>query len=116
MHINLPAQTYWGLLKCANLMLGNSSSGIMETASLQLPTVNIGIRQLGRDRAGNIIDVEADSIKISQAIDKGLSSNFKQSIRNISNPYGDGYAAEKIAKVLSKLEISNNLLFKKNIL
>ena len=116
MHTNLPAQTYWGLLKCANLMLGNSSSGIMETASLQLPTVNIGIRQLGRDRAGNIIDVEADSIKISQAIDKGLSSNFKQSIRNISNPYGDGYAAEKIAKVLSKLEISNNLLFKKNIL
>jgi UDP-N-acetylglucosamine 2-epimerase (non-hydrolysing)/GDP/UDP-N,N'-diacetylbacillosamine 2-epimerase (hydrolysing) len=116
MHTNLPAQTYWGLLKSADLMLGNSSSGIMETASLQLPTVNIGIRQKGRDRAENIIDVGADCLVISQAIDKGLSSEFKKTIKNISNPYGDGFAAEKIVKVLSELTINNDLLFKKNIL
>ena len=46
--VNLPAQTYWGLLKAADLMIGNSSSGIMETASLELPAINIGIRQKGQ--------------------------------------------------------------------
>lgn len=115
-HTNLPAQVYWGLLKSADLMLGNSSSGIMETASLKLPTINIGIRQKGREQAANIIDVSADSHKINQAIDKALSEEFRGSLQNLINPYGDGYAAEKIANVLSELKINHDLLFKKNIL
>ena len=55
---NLDALTYWSLLAQVELLLGNSSSGIMETASFALPTVNIGIRQKGRERAANVIDVE----------------------------------------------------------
>lgn len=115
-YTNLPAQTYWGLLKQADLMMGNSSSGIMETPSLKLPTINIGIRQKGREQAKNIIDVMPNKLVIEKAIEKAFSSEFIQSLSALINPYGDGYAAEKIASVLSNLEINNDLLFKKNIL
>lgn len=115
-YTNLPAQTYWGLLKQADLMVGNSSSGIMETPSLKLPTINIGIRQKGREQAQNIIDVRPDELVITSAIEKALSQDFIASLKNLSNPYGEGYAAEKIAGVLSSLDIDDKLLFKKNIL
>ncbi len=115
-HTNLPAQSYWGLLKKANLMLGNSSSGIMETPSLKLPTINIGIRQKGREQARNIIDVSADKIDITLAIEKTLSQKFLLSLQNLVNPYGDGFAAEKITSVLSQLEINKKLIFKQNML
>jgi UDP-N-acetylglucosamine 2-epimerase (non-hydrolysing)/GDP/UDP-N,N'-diacetylbacillosamine 2-epimerase (hydrolysing) len=115
-HTNLAAQTYWGLLKAADLMLGNSSSGIMETPSLKLPCINIGIRQLGREQAANIIDVAAHSGKITQAIDKALSDGFKNSLRDLVNPYGDGHAAEMIAQVLCRIKIEDKLLFKQNLL
>jgi UDP-N-acetylglucosamine 2-epimerase (non-hydrolysing)/GDP/UDP-N,N'-diacetylbacillosamine 2-epimerase (hydrolysing) len=114
--VNLAAQTYWGLLKAADLMIGNSSSGIMETASLELPTINIGIRQKGREQASNIIDVLPDESIISKAIDKALSDEFKASIIGVINPYGNGQASETIVSVLTKLTINDDLLFKKNIL
>jgi UDP-N-acetylglucosamine 2-epimerase (non-hydrolysing)/GDP/UDP-N,N'-diacetylbacillosamine 2-epimerase (hydrolysing) len=115
-HTNLPAQTYWGLLKAADLMIGNSSSGIMETPSLELPCVNIGIRQMGREQAANILDVTANSEKIILAIEKGLSEQFRINLIDIVNPYGDGHASKIICETLSQLEINDNLLFKKNIL
>ena len=115
-HTNLPAQTYWGLLKQADLMLGNSSSGIMETASLKLPSINIGIRQQGREQAANIVDVKPDSKLIIAAIERALSPEFKDLLIDLINPYGDGFAAEKIVTVLSGLQINDKLLFKKNIL
>ncbi len=115
-HQNLPAQTYWGLLKTADLMLGNSSSGIMESPSLKLPCINIGIRQLGREQARNIIDVRANEHEIDQAIDKALSTEFRNSLNELVNLYGDGNASELISRVLTNLTIDDNLLFKKNIL
>ncbi len=113
-HTNLSAQKYWGLLKVADLMLGNSSSGIMETPSLKLPCINIGIRQKGREQAKNIIDVAAQELSITQAIAKAMSPAFKQGLKNLKNPYGEGDAAEKIVKVLSAIAIDRRLLFKKN--
>ena len=115
-HKNLPAQTYWGLLKTADLMLGNSSSGIMESPSLKLPCINIGIRQLGREQARNIIDVSANEYEIDQTIDKALSTEFRNSLNELVNPYGDGNASELISRVLTNLTIDDNFLFKKNIL
>lgn len=115
-YTNLPAQLYWGLLKHADLMLGNSSSGIMETPSLELPAINIGIRQQGREQAANIIDTKADSQSIICSINKALSLDFKKSLSGITNPYGNGFAAEKIHHVLSQLEINAALIFKKNLL
>jgi UDP-N-acetylglucosamine 2-epimerase (non-hydrolysing)/GDP/UDP-N,N'-diacetylbacillosamine 2-epimerase (hydrolysing) len=115
-HRNLPAQTYWGLLKAADLMLGNSSSGIMESPSLKLPCINIGIRQLGREQAKNIIDVSANEYEINQAIDQALSAEFINSLSNLENPYGNGTASELICRVLTHLTIDDHLFFKKNIL
>ena len=115
-YTNLPAQTYWGLLKCADVMLGNSSSGIMETPSLALPTINIGIRQKGREQAANIIDTAPDEKSIIDAINLAMSDKFKLALSGLINPYGDGYAAEKIHHVLSQIELDDDLIFKKNIL
>ena len=115
-YTNLPPQTYWGLLKYADLMIGNSSSGIMETPSLELPTINIGIRQRGREQAVNIIDVEANTQKITLAIEKALSPSFRESLHNLINPYGQGDASDTIAQVLHQLEINDQLRFKKNVL
>lgn len=116
LHTNLSPHAYWGLLKVADLMLGNSSSGIMETPSLKLPCINIGIRQLGREQASNIIDVKAEKSAIQNAINKALKKKFKINLNNLVNPYGDGTAAKKIVDVLRQLEINASLLFKNNIL
>jgi len=114
--VNLAPLTYWSLLSSADVIIGNSSSGIMESASLQLPAVNIGLRQQGRERAANIIDVPADTRYIQAGIDQALDEKFKSSIRNVINPYGDGHAAEKIVDILSKVPLGEALLFKKNTL
>ncbi len=58
--VNLGAVTYWSLLRQVGLMIGNSSSGIMESPSFALPTVNVGLRQQGRERAANVLDARAE--------------------------------------------------------
>jgi UDP-N-acetylglucosamine 2-epimerase (non-hydrolysing)/GDP/UDP-N,N'-diacetylbacillosamine 2-epimerase (hydrolysing) len=112
--VNLNHLKYWSLLNCIDALVGNSSSGIMETASLKKPTVNIGIRQKGRERAANIIDVEPNSAKISAGIEKAVSPEFKASLENLENPYGDGFASEKIVEILTSVELGEKLLIKKH--
>lgn len=111
--INLQAKIYWSLLKYASLLLGNSSSGIMETASIPLPTVNIGIRQQGRERSLNVIDTPADSGLIQQAVNKALQRDFAASLNGLINPYGDGYAGQRIAEILMAAPLGESLLHKK---
>ena len=110
--VNLPHLAYWSLLSAARLLLGNSSSGIMETASLELPTVNIGMRQQGRERAANIVDAPAEARAILEAIDAALATEFKEGLRGMSNPYGDGRAAERIRDVLLTTPLGESLLLK----
>jgi UDP-hydrolysing UDP-N-acetyl-D-glucosamine 2-epimerase len=111
---NLDAITYWSLLRQAEMLVGNSSSGIMETASFALPTVNIGIRQQGRERAANVLDAPADKFAILEAIATARSPEFRQSFAGLLNPYGDGWASEKIVKVLTTVPLNQNLLFKRH--
>jgi UDP-hydrolysing UDP-N-acetyl-D-glucosamine 2-epimerase len=111
---NLDAVTYWSLLAQVDLLLGNSSSGIMETASFALPTVNIGMRQKGRERAMNAIDVAADQGEIVAAIEKARSAEFRRSLAGMTNPYGDGHASERIADVLTSVPLGPKLLIKKS--
>ena len=110
---NLDALTYWSLLAQVELLVGNSSSGIMETASFALPTVNIGIRQKGRERAANVIDVEPTVESILAGIAKARSDEFRKSLEGMSNPYGDGHAAERIVSVLASTPLGEKLLMKK---
>ncbi len=110
---NLDALTYWSLLAQVELLVGNSSSGIMETASFALPTVNIGIRQKGRERAANVIDVEPTAESILAGIAKARSDEFRKSLEGMTNPYGDGHAAERIVSVLAGAPLGEKLLMKK---
>lgn len=109
---NLAAVEYWSLLRYATLFLGNSSSGIMETASFALPTVNVGIRQQGRERARNVLDAPPVAAAILEAVDKADSKGFRTSLDGMTNPYGDGCAAARIAHVLTTLPSRDELLLK----
>ncbi len=87
----------------------------METASLELPTVNIGMRQKGREKPKNVIDSVAETEAILQAIEKGLSVEFQKSLEGMTNPYGDGHASEKIAEILANVELGEALLIKQAV-
>jgi len=112
--INLDALTYWSLLAQVDLLLGNSSSGIMESASFALPTINIGLRQQGRERARNIVDADADLRPIQDAVRMARSDEFRRSLLGMANPYGDGFASEKIVRVLTTVPLSRELLMKRH--
>ena len=109
-YVNLDAVTYWSLLGQVDAMIGNSSSGIMEAASFGLPVVNVGIRQQGRERARNIIDVPADSSAISRVLKRALNPSFRRKLRGMTNPYGTGTAAKTIARVLAQVPLDNLLM------
>jgi len=109
---NLDPLTYWSLLAQVDLLLGNSSSGIMEAASFGLPVVNVGMRQQGRERARNVVDVAADAEAITQAIAQASHVEFHRSLAGMENPYGSGHAAETIVRVLTSVPLNERLLVK----
>jgi UDP-hydrolysing UDP-N-acetyl-D-glucosamine 2-epimerase len=108
--VNLDAVAYWSLLGQAAALAGNSSSGIMEAASFGLPVVNVGMRQQGRERARNVIDAPADADAIRAALARALSPEFRASLAGMSNPYGDGTAAQTIASVLATVPLEGILI------
>ncbi len=110
--VNLDAVTYWSLLRQASVLIGNSSSGIMEAASFALPVVNVGFRQEGRERAKNVLDARPEADAIAAAIAQARSTDFCRSLVGMTNPYGDGHAAEKIVDVLTATPLSEALLVK----
>lgn len=110
--VNLAHLEYWALLRQVSVLLGNSSSGIMETPSLALPTVNVGIRQQGRERARNVIDVAPEVESIRAALRRALQPDFRASLEGLVNPYGDGHAAERIVGILEEVELGERLLRK----
>ena len=113
LHTNLNHLTYWSLLKQSALLIGNSSSGIMESASLKLPTVDVGRRQEGRTRASNIIHVDSEKRTIESAIKRATRGEFLNSLKELQNPYGDGYASERIVEKLISAPTRSILLQKK---
>jgi UDP-hydrolysing UDP-N-acetyl-D-glucosamine 2-epimerase len=112
--VNFDAVTYWSLLRQAALMLGNSSSGIMETASFALPTVNVGLRQKGREHGPNVLHAEARAEAIIEKVREAGSEAFRKSLAGMANPYGDGRASERIVQVLAAAPPAPVLLMKKH--
>jgi len=110
--VNLDHTTYLSLLRCASVLMGNSSSGIIESTSLEVPALNIGIRQQGREHADNVLDVPAGRRAILQGIEKALSPGFRRAIRGLENPYGDGNASKRMLRVLAETPLGPQLLFK----
>ncbi len=112
---NLDPRAYWGLLAQVDLLLGNSSSGIMESASFAVPTVNVGMRQQGRERAPNVIDADPDEPEILRAIAQARDPEFRVRLGGMENPYGNGNASETIVRVLTTVPLSEQLLIKQAV-
>ncbi len=113
--VNLEHGLYLSLLAHSDLLIGNSSSGIIESTSLALPAINVGDRQHGREHARNVLDVPADRKDISKAIRHALSREFRLSVQHLDNPYGDGHAAERVTKILATVRLGPQLLLKAGI-
>ena len=96
---------YISTLNYIGAVVGNSSSGIIETPSLKLPTVNIGVREEGRIMDKNIISVNQDTNEISNAIIKALSKDFKLSLNNMKSSYEKEGTSKNIANVLSNFSL-----------
>jgi UDP-hydrolysing UDP-N-acetyl-D-glucosamine 2-epimerase len=111
---NLDSVTYLSLLRQVDILVGNSSSGIMESASFALPTVNVGLRQQGRERARNVLDADADAIGILEAVSMARTPEFRESLQGMANPYGEGTASEMIVRVLTTVPLSQELLTKRH--
>ncbi|HUB83841.1 MAG TPA: UDP-N-acetylglucosamine 2-epimerase [Bryobacteraceae bacterium] len=111
--VNLDPLSYWGLLRQADFLIGNSSSGIMEAASFAIPAVNVGIRQRGREHGRNVLDADATVESILACVDKARDPEFRASLAGMENPYGDGHASERIAGVLATVPLGEELLTKR---
>lgn len=109
---NIPRTEFINFMRNAACLVGNSSAGILEAPFLSLPVVNIGNRQKERLHAKNVQFVSHKDSDIKKAIIKAISTNYKDKIKKINNPYGDGKSSIKIANVLSRIRINKKLLNK----
>lgn len=109
---NLPREDYLGFMRMASVMVGNSSSGIMEAPTFGTPSVNIGRRQIGRPQAANVLNVPHDRAEIAAAIREAVADDFAARAGAAVNPYGDGQASERIVRVLKTIELDERLLNK----
>lgn len=111
---SLGVKRYLSLMKYAEFVLGNSSSGIIETPAFHIPTVNIGDRQKGRLQVESIINCKSDTNSVVKAIKYALTNEMKTKCRFISNPYGDGNAAANIAKKIFEVLQKDKIDLKKS--
>lgn len=107
---HLPRAQFIGLLRRAAVLIGNSSAGLIEAAALGVPVVDIGARQAGRERAGNVIDVP---VPTPDPIAAALAQAARHP-RSTTHPYGDGRAGERIAEVLTTLRLDPPAIRKHN--
>jgi len=104
-YTSLGQRRYLSALHHVDLVLGNSSSGIIEAPAIPVPTVNVGNRQKGRLRAESIIDCAEESEDITKAIEKALSDDFQNQIEGVKSPYGDGKTAPRIRRHIKQVNL-----------
>lgn len=97
---SLGHKRFVAMMREAHCLVGNSSSGIIEAASVPIPVINIGDRQRGRIRAANVIQIGGDRESLENALDRVRNLSFRENLKAIRNPYGDGRAAPRILKAL----------------
>jgi len=111
---SLPRREYLGLMAAADAMVGNSSSGVIEAPSFDLPVVDIGPRQEGRERAANTLSVAHEADAIRAAIEQCLTDEaFRERVADAANPYDYGGAGERICERLAEVELGEELLRKR---
>ncbi|GLS89037.1 UDP-N-acetyl glucosamine 2-epimerase [Psychromonas marina] len=101
---SLGQQRYLSTVKYADAVIGNSSSGIIEVPSFDVPTVDIGMRQKGRLAAKSVLNCSADKLAITSAINDAINRDYKEENERILNPYGAGDASGKVIDMIKSLE------------
>src|SRR5205085_2641550 len=107
-HNDLPRNRFLTYLKHAAVLIGNSSSGIIEAASFGTPVINVGDRQKGRERNNNVIDVPANAAAIRRALEK-VWNNGRPIRFPRKNIYGSGRTSDKIARILATIPLDERL-------
>ncbi len=110
---SIGVKRYLSLMKYSEFVLGNSSSGIIETPAFRIPTINIGDRQRGRLQSDTIINCSSDTTAITMAIEKAMSDEFKLICEKALSYYGDGNASDKIAKKTVETVLFSDIDLKK---
>ena len=100
---------YLSAIKFVDIVLGNSSSGLLEVPSFKKATINIGDRQKGRARASSVIDVRPDKEEILAAIKRAYSKEFEQTLKDTINPYDGGNPSKKMVKILKEIKLEGIL-------
>ncbi len=108
---SMPRSDYLGMLQNCGVLVGNSSSGLIEASLLNTPVVNIGIRQQNRERLSNVVQSSGTKSSIISSVGKALSKN-KKNIGSKNSVFGDGTASKKIIKVLENISLNNKLVEK----
>ncbi len=98
-------------LKAARAIVGNSSAGLIEAAALGVPCVNVGPRQAGREKPGNVIDCDYGEVAVRAALEAAMSRGR----RRVRHPYGDGHAGQRIAELLARLDLREVPTRKRNM-
>jgi len=110
----IQSEKYINLLKNSSALVGNSSSGIIETPFLHVPSINIGTRQQGRGNPDSVINVGYNKNEIKKAIEKAINDKvFLKKVKNSKSLYGDGNAAKKIVKILETINLETIPIQKK---
>jgi len=102
---NLEREHFISMYKQADFIIGNSSSGILEAASIPIPAINVGLRQRGRLAGENVIFCDSDAQSITEAVMRARSQPFSELIRATRNPYGDGNSADRAYRMLKELDL-----------
>ena len=100
---------YLSALQYVDAVVGNSSSGLAETPSFKIGTINIGDRQKGRIKASSVIDCEPNKDSVLKSFEKLYSKEFQETLKTTINPYGDGCASKKIVEILKNVDLKNIL-------
>ena len=104
---NLDRDIFMSIYKHAKFIIGNSSSGICESASLKIPAINVGLRQTGRYADENVIFCGTNYYDISNSLDKALSKEFLKNLKDLKNSYGNGNSAIKAYKIIKSTDFKS---------
>jgi len=107
---NLDRDMFLSIYKQSDFILGNSSSGVCEAASIAIPALNIGTRQIGRYTEENVIFTDSTLSAIKEGIDKVSNDEFQMSVKNMKNPYGDGSSALQAYEIIKNKNFKSMLL------
>lgn len=106
-YANLSRSLFINLLRSSDLMIGNSSAGLLEAPSIPLPAVNVGERQKGRLASSNVVFSDCSVESITQAVLHTESKDFRSQLLCCTNPYGDGNSVNRVYRLIKELHFSN---------